>query len=88
LREQTEYFMTCLSIFTLQTLLIALIFYEFNKNELTTVEGFFSTPPISVVIARFICAILLHFSLYSEILQSHSMLRYLNNHPEEFDYIL
>ncbi len=53
-------------------------------RELFAPDFKFLLVDFDIFIVRFICAILLHIQLEGEVRQGISMMKYSNNHPEEF----
>ncbi len=69
----------CVFIFFLQIILSILVGLQIFSSDFTFKMGEFS-----VFITRFICAIMLHVRLETEVRQGLNMIRYLINHSHEF----
>lgn len=62
LEEVYEIFFNCLFVFSMQAVLVSLVFYEMTKDGLD-----FSIVNYEITLSRFICAILLHIQLVGEV---------------------
>ena len=56
-----------------------MIFFEFGKDPVLI-----NPEDTSILIVRFLCTVLLHIQLEGEIRTALSMIKYFNNHPENF----
>lgn len=87
--KRASYFMQCFFIFLLQGLLSFFIFKELGANE--TADGDTTTSNLiimatdtNMLTVRFLCSILLHIQLEGETRRALSMIKYFNNHHEQF----
>jgi hypothetical protein len=73
----------CVFIFFLQIILSLLVGLQIFSNDFS-----FTIVDFSVFISRFICAVMLHIRLETEVRQGLNMIRYLINHSNEFSSTL
>lgn len=68
-----------LFVFTMQMVLVALVAINISESEFTMMTWY-------VVIARWVCCILLHLEILPELRQSLQMLKYWVNHSNNFKF--
>ena len=79
--KTSSYFMQCLFIFAIQSLLSFFIFYELGgKSEDDPGPLILKAKNTNMLTVRFMCSILLHLQLEGETRRALAMIKYFNNH--------